>query len=304
MKIKKSPLVSVIINCYNGERYLIECLKSVKNQTYKNWEVIFWDNQSTDNSKKIYLQFSKDKRFKYFYAKKFTNLYKARNLALQKSNGKILTFLDVDDYWLHTKLEEQVKIFLSHKEVNLVCSNYLKLKSFLLFNLLITNNNILPSGFICNQLLRNYSVGWLTVAIRKNKKMKKKLFNEKLDLISDYDFVIKFSLKNKIYSINKNLAVYREHLGQLTRKKFNKQAQHYCLWYKRAKKDKTINKMSNFKFLNNRYNFYRSIKFIFSKKTLIEKLTYILKIRDFKLRAKLVLIFCFPDIFIKYIMST
>jgi len=50
-------LVSVIINCYNGEKYLEECIESVLNQTYKNWEIIFWDNQSTDNSKKIIEKF-------------------------------------------------------------------------------------------------------------------------------------------------------------------------------------------------------------------------------------------------------
>ena len=51
-------LISVIINCYNGEKYLAECLQSVSNQKYKNWEIVFWDNRSNDNSKLIYLQWS------------------------------------------------------------------------------------------------------------------------------------------------------------------------------------------------------------------------------------------------------
>ena len=46
--------VSVIMNCRNGEKYLRESLKSVLEQTYKNWELIFVDNESTDNSKKIF----------------------------------------------------------------------------------------------------------------------------------------------------------------------------------------------------------------------------------------------------------
>ena len=53
MKYKKK-LVSVILNCYNGSKYLREALISVQNQSFKNWELIFWDNQSTDNSKQIY----------------------------------------------------------------------------------------------------------------------------------------------------------------------------------------------------------------------------------------------------------
>ena len=48
---KRYPLVSVIVNCHNGERYLEQCIKSIINQTYKNWELIFWDNVSSDNSK-------------------------------------------------------------------------------------------------------------------------------------------------------------------------------------------------------------------------------------------------------------
>ena len=58
-------LVSVIMNCYNGEKYLKESLESVKNQNYKNWELIFYDNSSTDSSKDIFFNYQgKDKRFK------------------------------------------------------------------------------------------------------------------------------------------------------------------------------------------------------------------------------------------------
>ena len=43
--MKTKPLISIIINCFNGEKYLKDCLISVLNQSYTNWEVIFWDNQ-------------------------------------------------------------------------------------------------------------------------------------------------------------------------------------------------------------------------------------------------------------------
>ena len=93
-----NPLVSIIINCFNGEKYLREALTSILNQSYKNWEVIFWDNQSSDNSKKIFNSFQNE-RFKYFYADKHTTLYKARNLAINKTNGELLAFIDTDDIW-------------------------------------------------------------------------------------------------------------------------------------------------------------------------------------------------------------
>ena len=102
------PLVSVIMNCYDGESYLAEAVKSVLNQTYKNFEVIFWDNQSKDKSAIIYKSF-KDKRLKYYYAKKHTSLYDARNLAIKKSKGKLIAFLDADDLWTENKLYLQVQ---------------------------------------------------------------------------------------------------------------------------------------------------------------------------------------------------
>ena len=54
---KNYPLVSVIMNCYNGETYLDDAVKSILSQTFKNFEVIFWDNQSSDNSAFIYKSF-------------------------------------------------------------------------------------------------------------------------------------------------------------------------------------------------------------------------------------------------------
>ena len=118
----KEPLVSIIMNCYNGEKYLEESLKSVINQSYQNWELIFWDNLSSDNSKKILNNFN-EKRFKYFLSDKHSILYHARNQALKKTNGDFIAFLDTDDLWLKDKLFKQIKLF-SDESIGLVYSNY------------------------------------------------------------------------------------------------------------------------------------------------------------------------------------
>ena len=109
MKIKPK-LVSIILNCYNGEKFLNEALLSIKKQSYKNWELIFWDNRSKDNSKKI-LQSFKSKKFKYFAAKKHTTLYEARNLAVKMASGEYIGFIDADDTWEKNKLKKQIKLF-------------------------------------------------------------------------------------------------------------------------------------------------------------------------------------------------
>ena len=122
LKGKTSPLVSVIMNCHNGEKYLRESIKSIISQTYNNWEIIFWDNCSNDKSKQILLSFN-DKRIKYFYSKKILKLYHARNLAVKKSKGKYISFLDTDDTWDKNKLKIQI--------------NYLKKSKKKLFTLII-----------------------------------------------------------------------------------------------------------------------------------------------------------------------
>ena len=95
---KLRPLVSIIMNCYNGEKFLNESLNSIFSQSYENWELIFWDNISTDDSLNIVKKFS-DKRIKHYQSDKFEKLYKARNLAIAKASGEYICFLDVDDIW-------------------------------------------------------------------------------------------------------------------------------------------------------------------------------------------------------------
>ena len=103
------PLVSILINCYNGEKYIREAIDSVIAQTYANWEIIFWDNQSIDSSASIVKSYN-DVRIKYYYAPTHTLLYDARKLAreyyrdLEKcydhltSSESIIETIEANDY--------------------------------------------------------------------------------------------------------------------------------------------------------------------------------------------------------------
>ena len=104
MHNNNQPLVSIIMNCYNGETYLRESINSVLEQTYENWELIFWDNRSEDQSAEIFKSY-KDQRLKYYYAPKHTTLYAARNEAIKNISGEFIAFLDTDDFWVKDKLE-------------------------------------------------------------------------------------------------------------------------------------------------------------------------------------------------------
>ena len=121
-------LVSIIMTCFNGEKYLKEAIKSIISQSYKNWELIFVDNNSTDQSRNIIYSF-KDRRIKYYYLKETVNLGTVRNIALGKCSGEYISFLDVDDIWLNNKLEMQVKKLNLDNSIDIVYTNYSSLNN-------------------------------------------------------------------------------------------------------------------------------------------------------------------------------
>ena len=213
----KTSLVSIIMNCYNGEKYLKESLQSIILQTYSNWELIFYDNFSTDKSKKILKNYT-DKRIKYFKSKKYLTLYKARNIAIKKAKGKYIAFLDTDDWWYKTKLEEQIEFLNKNKKYQIICTNfYLYFQNINKFK---KRYSSLPSGLITQKLLNNYSVGISTVLLEK-KFFKKFVFNEKYNVIGDFDFFINLSRHYNIGIIDKPLTFYRIHKSNLSIKKID-----------------------------------------------------------------------------------
>jgi glycosyltransferase involved in cell wall biosynthesis len=120
MKSNFNPKVSVIVNCLNGERYLKEALDSIYSQTFQDWEIIFWDNKSTDNSANITRSY--DDRLCYFKADKQTTLGGGRLQAFHKAKGEFIAILDVDDIWLPDKLEKQLPLF-KNADVGLTISD-------------------------------------------------------------------------------------------------------------------------------------------------------------------------------------
>ena len=103
------PLVSVIMNVRNGAAFLREALDSVLSQTFADWELIVWDDCSTDDSAQIVGEYQ-DRRIRYFLSPEDTPLGKARDQAIRQATGEWLAFLDQDDVWLPRKLEKQMAL--------------------------------------------------------------------------------------------------------------------------------------------------------------------------------------------------
>jgi glycosyltransferase involved in cell wall biosynthesis len=103
------PLVSIIINVRNGAPFLRDALDSVMAQSFTDWELIAWDDRSTDESARIIAQYS-DSRVHYFLSPDDTALGEARNRAIHHAKGEWLAFLDQDDIWMPSKLEKQMAL--------------------------------------------------------------------------------------------------------------------------------------------------------------------------------------------------
>ena len=120
-----SPVVSVIMATYNHAKYLRRSIGSVLAQTYPNWELIIWDDGSTDNTREI-IESYKDDRIYYHYDKNHGVSY-ARNQAIKFSGGKYLAILDSDDEWLDEKLAAQVEVMDAYPRVNILFSDFMNI---------------------------------------------------------------------------------------------------------------------------------------------------------------------------------
>ncbi len=93
------PSVSIIVPYKNGEKYLERCIKKIKEQEYKDYEIILIDDSSDDNSKDVIEKYRNDEKIKYYYLEDNTiGVGKARNYGIEKATGKYIMFVDVDDY--------------------------------------------------------------------------------------------------------------------------------------------------------------------------------------------------------------
>ena len=198
------------MNCFNCSKYLEEAIDSVYAQTYKNWEIIFWDNASTDNSAEIAKKY--DDKLRYFTSDKTVPLGHARNFAIGKTRGEYIAFLDCDDVWLPDKLEKQIEIFDAKRDVMLVYSDCYIVDS---------DGNTMKTAFesqkpvrghIFNELLSRYNfIPLLTAVIKKEVLDEIGLFEDDYKIAADYDLFLKIAYKHPVDYVEECLAKYRVH---------------------------------------------------------------------------------------------
>ena len=268
--------VSIVMNCYNGERFLKESLDSVIRQEFKNWELIFWDNRSNDKSADILYSF-KEERFKYYLAENHTTLHLARNLALKKTSGNFITFLDTDDFWEKDKLKLQIKTFEQNKDINCVYSKFwIKYNNSIFPNKLITFTK-LPTGDIFKNLINKYNFSFGSLMVKRNCLNNfPNVFDTKINYISDFDFTLKLAKKNKFLCVQKPIYTCRKHKKNFSNNILKDQAYQFENWMIQNKEECFFSENEYNKLLKHlnymkvkakikESNFIETIKVIFSQ---------------------------------------
>lgn len=156
----KMALVSIIMPCHNGARYLNESVSSVLSQTYTDWELLIIDDNSTDDSVSIIKEFClKDSRIKFFQTEKSTGKPATpRNVGINEAKGRYIAFLDCDDVWLANKLNNQIPLFFD-ENCAVVFSYYKKMNE----NRDVISEDIVSPEFVTyKKLLNGDCIGNLT----------------------------------------------------------------------------------------------------------------------------------------------
>lgn len=159
------PLVSVITPVYNAAKFLPETIKSVQNQTYKNFELLLIDDCSKDNCPSLIKEFQRnDDRIKYIRLEKNSGASVSRNTGIENAKGRFIAFVDSDDIWEPEKLKVQIDYMLKNK-FGFTFTSYRYMKE----DGRLTNKVAkAPKKINYNGLLKNTIIGCSTVAIDRD----------------------------------------------------------------------------------------------------------------------------------------
>ena len=262
-------LISIIIPTYNHSQYLERCLKSIENQTIKNFEIIIIDNHSTDNTQSVVKKFV-HLPIKYLLIHNKGIYAKSRNLGIKNSSGSLIAFLDSDDWWKANKLFECIKII--KKGYDMVYHNLEVYQNNNLTNQTL-KGRILKQPKFKDLIIKGNQICNSSVVIKKTILEKIKLINEdeKMKAAEDYNTWIKVNLNNsRVFFLNQNLGFYQYHDEGGSRKNMA-----YC----------TLNAISEFrnKLTAHEYKLARSRIIYMYAKYLYNKKKYKKSLKKFKI---------------------
>ena len=254
--MQKKPFVSILIANYNNSSYIQQCIHSLNSQTYKNLEIIFFDDNSSDNSLEIIKQFSNVKIIKNKIQTKFGSLNQlnAFRESVKISKGDLIFLLDSDDFFKKEKVEKIVDYFKNNNKAKIVFD----------YPLTVDHKNIYTNK-INSKIIKTY---WPYIHPTSCISIEKNCFLELLNTVSYQDYTdVWIDLRICLYSkyilqdfhvFNENLTFYRKTATNISSKfrKFSKN------WWKRRKQaHEFFQKFAE----DNKLNFNKNLDFFVTK---------------------------------------
>lgn len=213
---------SVMICCYNSEKYISETIDSIIEQTYKNWEIVLVNDGSKDRTKSIVQGYIDSGIPIVYHYQENQGFASARNKGIELSNSEWIAIIDHDDICLPNRLEIQANHIEKNKNAKLFFSNIIHFS--------VDNPNIrthfdrinpskldLSSGSAMNNLLvYGCFIGTQGVVFHKNTAEKIGSFDTSFRYLVDYDFFIRFGQQYTLSASEQVVAKWRIHEGQTT----------------------------------------------------------------------------------------
>jgi glycosyltransferase involved in cell wall biosynthesis len=212
----KSPMVSIVVPLYNKEKYILQCLLSIANQDFKDWECIIVDDGSTDESiflvKKFILQTPGNWKV---LSKQNGGPSSARNYGIRNSIGQFVAFIDSDDVWLPNKLSRQLEILFNAPNALMSLTDYVIVEEDC-SKIKVVRNSKEPQ--LLSKWLNMRGFGGLvesTGLVRQSVFMADLFFDENLGTGEGLDFMLRVAQIGDFIVVPEFLTIYRLSEGQL-----------------------------------------------------------------------------------------
>ena len=210
------PRVSVIMPCYNHQKYIDSAINSILDQSLDDFELIIVDDKSTDNSiDKIEHYRYIDKRIISICHNINTGPSSCRNDGIHRSNGKYISFCDADDVWFKDKLRIQLACIEDRNDIHLIYSDSLIIDSY--GNLTgkkfsdIYKSPIIPDGNIFHKLCLTNFINLSTVLLRKECIEQTGYFHKDIKHGEDWLLWVNLAKYHKFHYLAMPLVKYRIH---------------------------------------------------------------------------------------------
>ncbi len=218
----RKPKVTIILPNFNSEGFLEETINSIFNQTYDNWELIIIDDNSNSQTTKILKKYKNKKKIHIIFLKKNIGAGPCRNLGIKYAKSNYLAFIDSDDLWEISKLDDQVN-FMVKNNFKFTYTNYITFKK----NSNKINYIKCPQKTSYNDFIKNTSIGTSTMMVEKKLLKDIKFTNTKI--CEDFFFKCKILKKIKYaFCLNEYLVKYQIRKNSL---QSNKLRNLYWLWF-------------------------------------------------------------------------